>query len=40
MKTLFDKPCLKNMELRDRFILMNAAFDQKSFKVDKELKII
>lgn len=29
-----------NMELRDRFILMNAAFDQKSFKVDKELKII
>jgi hypothetical protein len=29
-----------NLELRDRFALMNAAFDQKAYKVDKDLKIV
>lgn len=29
-----------NMELKDRFLLMNAAFGQKGFKVDKEFNII
>ena len=29
-----------NMELRDRFILMNAAFGQKPYKVDKKFNII
>jgi len=29
-----------NMELKDRFLLMNAAFGQDSFTVDKELNII
>ena len=29
-----------NLELRDRFILMNAAFDQQPYKADKELNII
>ena len=29
-----------NMELKDRFKLMNAAFDQKAYKVDEQLNII
>ncbi len=29
-----------NMELKDRFTLMNAAFDQKPYKVDTDLNII
>jgi len=29
-----------NLELRDRFILMNAAFNQEPYKVDSELNII
>lgn len=29
-----------NMELKDRFALMNAAFEQKPYKVDQELNII
>lgn len=29
-----------NMELKDRFALMNAAFDQKPYKVDADLNII
>jgi hypothetical protein len=28
------------LELKDRFQLMNYAFDQKPFKVDNDLKII
>ena len=29
-----------NMELKDRFALMNVAFDQKPYKVDADLNII
>ena len=29
-----------SMELKDRFVLLNAAFDQKPYKVNKELIII
>ena len=28
------------MELKDRFVLLNAAFDQKPYKVNNQLKIM